>query len=166
MYIISSTIKMKFLKPILDGYKLREYKAATPYWDKRIYKANVALAHGQDVFLSLLCGQHHHTWRVDTDFIERIKTPEGVKDTVTTPTCYAVPIGEEVILVKDLLIQKEFHDDLFMIDHDMTRALGNWLMQYIGKRVYIVVSRSRGFQVKEMTEAPKGVMNPVMRVGE
>ena len=154
MYVIAGTIKMKFLKQILDRVKLFEYKATGEHWDKRIAKANVALAAGEDVFISFLCGQkHHHTYRVDTEYIERIKTPEGVKRTVTTPTCYAVPLGEKVILLKDVPVQPDFQNDLFIIDHDMTRALANWLMQYIHTRVYIVVTKE-GFEIKKMTEVP------------
>lgn len=59
---ITTTIKKKYLRPILRGVKTVEYKEASDYWRKRLHKH--LGEHDGDLGINLLCGKEAYKFYV------------------------------------------------------------------------------------------------------
>ena len=93
--MISTTIKMKYAIPILNGEKTVEYKALNHYWRVRIDPHREALERGEAVFINFLCGQKvMFKYHVLSIAVERV--PADVREVVGPYTCYAIHLGERV----------------------------------------------------------------------
>lgn len=61
---ISTTIKKIYMDKILSGEKTSEYKANTPFWNKRLIKYINRLTDEDPLIITFLCGQKSYKYYV------------------------------------------------------------------------------------------------------
>lgn len=86
MRYLSTIIKRKYFDQILRGEKVYEYKAATPFWTKRIAKRPEAIC--------FLCGLESAKFRINS--IELIERDAALSSLIPTMWVYKIGIGERI----------------------------------------------------------------------
>ena len=86
MRYLSTTIKRNYFEQILRGEKVYEYKAATPFWTKRITKRPEAIC--------FLCGRESAKFNITS--IELIERDASLSSLIPTKQVYKIGIGEQI----------------------------------------------------------------------
>jgi hypothetical protein len=106
-------IRKQYFDAIITGEKTVEYRKNTPFWQKRLLGANAQEIEAtgltaihfpfkeepeESMVAVFICGKRVHRRKIVA--IERMKTPEWFskqgKQDVSTETCFAIHLGEEI----------------------------------------------------------------------
>ena len=88
---LSTTIKRQYFDEIIAKHKRDEYRADTPYWQKRIEGKTIDK-------LTLICGRDVLT--VTVAFWSKINTPDTLREVVKTDMCYRLALIHDTIVMK------------------------------------------------------------------
>lgn len=93
MYVISTTIKKKWLDEILSGKKTSEFKGDTAFWHNRILKGITKLEGKEEVNINFLCGRNSYMYKVKA--ITHHKKTYKI-DEQEFPAYFDIELGEQV----------------------------------------------------------------------